>query len=330
MIFSPKNLIFALFFGVLLTFPVTTNAQLGLNESFTLNINPLYPEPGELVSADIVSFATDLDRAEVFWYLNGSLSASGIGKKEFSFNVGESGAKTTLTVVAAEESGKKFQKSIVINPSSVDLIWEANTYTPDFFNGKALHSSESEIKVTAMPRILRNGVPVSANNLVYKWKRNGIAMQDQSGYGKRSIVFDGAKTFGSDYITVEVSTVDNAVTSSGKVTIRPFEPQILFYLNDDFGVRSERVLGSSETIFVPEFTLKAEPYYFSLKELEDSKTNYSWTVNGRTVNPHQTNKNLITFRQEGGGGRGTVTLEIINLAKRLQSAAKSISLSFDL
>jgi hypothetical protein len=86
----------------------------------------------------------------------------------------------------------------------------------------------------------------------------------QSGYGKNSFSYTGPKIFGSDIVEVVVSTKDNAVYASNRVTISTTDPEIIFYEeNDLFGTNYTKVIPTTFSMQTEEFKLRAEPCYFT-------------------------------------------------------------------
>jgi len=50
------------------------------------------------------------------------------------------------------DSTHRIDKEIVIEPAQLDILWEStDSYVPPFYEGKALPSIESTIKVVALP-----------------------------------------------------------------------------------------------------------------------------------------------------------------------------------
>ena len=117
-----------------------TSTELG--NVISISTSPKYISPNQSVRVILNSYSFDLNAATMRWYSGGKLVLSGQGKTELTLTTGDVGEKKTVTVDVSV-NGKNFEKSIELLPESVDLIWQANTYTPPFYEGKAL----SAIKV---------------------------------------------------------------------------------------------------------------------------------------------------------------------------------------
>jgi hypothetical protein len=98
----------------------------------TIEINPTYPKPGERALASVNTYSLDLDRTEITWLVNGSVVKQGIGEKSIGFNVGKAGTSTKIEVRVSSQSLGELSDTITLTAGEVDLLWESNTYTPQF------------------------------------------------------------------------------------------------------------------------------------------------------------------------------------------------------
>lgn len=314
----------------ILVLPFFVLAQLDLAGQFlNLNITPENPLAGQTVTAKVESFSVDLNRVQISWFVNGRRVSSGVGKVSQAFTVGPIGSATTLEVVVTKSDGSTLSEKLTIRPAEVDLLWQSDTYLPPFYSGKALHTSESAVRVVAFPNLVAAGRKVSAGNLVYQWKRNGKPLPALSGFGKREIKFSGAKLFGQDLIEVEVSTRDNLVRARGQTLIKTVEPEIIFYpVRPLDGLLFNQPIGRIYELTDEELTVRAEPYYFSLAEVDSGRLLFSWLLNGQRISASPADPALATFREEGGAGENRVSLSIENPDKILQSASRSFVIVF--
>ena len=229
----------------------------------------------------------------------------------------------------SKQEGGELSAEAIIRPADVDILWQSHSYTPPFYRGKALHSSQSPITLTAMPYFISGGRAVDSDNLIYNWTRNDKPLLDQSGYGKRSLTITGAKIFGRDIIELTVATRDSRISAKRRVVINTIDPEILFYEERGLeGIHYDNELSGTFTLSNQELVLMAEPYFVSLPEFESDKINYTWTVDGKRANPDSENPLRLTLRQEGGPGMARLTLALKNPARSLQEAVASVFLKF--
>ena len=138
-------------------------------EDATLSITPEIPGALEDVRITASSYSFDIDSAKIIWTLNGKIAIQGTGEKVFNFKNGPAGKKTVVSFLATNNNGVRVQKDFSFIPQDVDIVWEAETYTPPFYRGKAMPSSEAIINISAIPHFFTGGKRVSSANLVYDW-----------------------------------------------------------------------------------------------------------------------------------------------------------------
>lgn len=302
----------------------------GSNVILNVTVTPPTPGPRQQVSVSVQSYATDLDRSDIAWFLNSKLAAEGTGQKTFSFKTGAAGSLSNILIVAKLPDGSTVQQSLDIRPAFLDLVWEAVSYTPPFYRGKALFPYEGTVKVVAMPDILTdNGGRLNPKNLVYAWSIDGNPVPDVSGFGKNFIFFNGALPFKTVSLSVTATTVDKLYSASGATTLTPQLPYILFYEDSPlYGVLYGNALGSNVPLANPEIRVAAVPYFIGAANRQDSALAYKWQLNNQPIAPGAS-KDGVTFRQNAGtSGVAQIGLDVSILNKVFQTASGGLSISF--
>ncbi len=303
--------------------------QANIDDFVIMNVKPNNIKPNKETRLTLVSYNIDLNRTEISWYKDGELVLSGIGKTQFSFMNKDLGMKTVVTAYA-----DKYKISKTFIPAEIDILWEAvDSYTPPFYKGKALASSESRIRVVAIPHLISlDGLKLDKNKLVYKWKKNRKYrdLNKQSGYGKDSIEFTQSLLLNNELITVEASSLDNKISFSENKLIKKTNPEIIIYQDHPLkGVEYEKAL--TEDIFMKnkEITLVAEPYYFSNNGFNLDNLVFNWYLNNKKINSgNSENKMTFGFEKEMEGV-SKVSLNIKHIEKILQFAkSNTISLLY--
>lgn len=296
--------------------------------SITVQTIPEKPQPGDSVEASVESYATDLDRAEISWYLNDTLAQQATGKKKFSFKVGAVGSVTNILVLIKTSEGTLVQKTITFRPASLDLIWEAESYTPPFYKGKALYPYQGTVKIVAIPNfVTENGGILSEKNLVYNWSVDDKAVPNQSGYGKNFIYVNGSIPLKSTNVSVDVTSMDQSIAGSNSTTITPQSPGILLYeINPLYGLLTNQAMSRLINLQNEEIKLSATPYFFSLKNQSLPNFSYDWQLDGKTIG---TGKRIVSFKPEKGAvGNANVTIDLKNPNKIFQFTSSAFSLLF--
>ena len=313
--------------------PAQAEAQVGMSMPYTLSnelgveVVPTYPRPNEKVFISLTLYSDDLNSADIAWYINGKNELQGKGKVNYSFKIGRVGEETKVEIRVKLQSGTSFSKSFTLNPASVDITWEANSYVPPFYKGKALHPRQGSLKLVAMPEFIKNGKRIAPENLIYKWS-NGINIyQDQSGYGKNVVVVNGSLLGKTENIEVLVTDPVNNLVAQSFLDISPTDPQIVFYENDPYyGHIFDEGLAGNFDLKNKEVQILAAPYYFT-KESSDL-LKYNWQLNGQEI-PSLSDSLTAVFRKpEKETGTSNVLLRVENLDRILQQAEGSLIMQF--
>ena len=146
--------------------PVISFAQSSFSSELGVDISPNYPRPNETVSINLSLYTADLNSALITWYRDGESVLEGRGETRYSFQMGPVGKETKIEIQIELLGGTSFSKTFTLNPASVDLVWEADSYVPPFYKGKALHAMQGRLKIVAMPEFVKNGARISPQNLI--------------------------------------------------------------------------------------------------------------------------------------------------------------------
>ncbi|MEX0934049.1 MAG: hypothetical protein WD003_02205 [Candidatus Paceibacterota bacterium] len=296
-------------------------------QNFIIKFFPQVPAPQEEVFINVESFSVDLNRATLRWFVNGTLFTSGVGVKKITIKVGEVGEETRVSVTATTPEGVVLNEEIRFTPTLVSLLWESNTYTPAFYKGKALLTTDNKIVVTALPWFSVDGVSfLNPQGLVYTWSRNGRVLGSLSGFGKQTLTITGPSLFQEMDLSVAISSFGGSLRGEASLTLSPQEPEIFFYEKHPLrGVLSERALGGEYSFFPDEITLHAEPYFFSQEDV-GSNLVFTWLLNGKEITGALGQE--ITLRKPEEAGRSRIGLKITNRNNFLQEVRRFLSITF--
>lgn len=317
-------IIFVAFFGA-----GAAHAQIpGIGNPIILETFPTSPQPNTAVTVRAKSFILDFDRASLSWSVNGQIFARGIGVTEVTFNLGDIGSATTVRVTATEGS-VSYSNDLVIRPATVEILWHANTYTPPFYRGKALPSSETIVQFVALPEVTAGSRRVAPSELIYTWKSGSKVLGSLSGVGRNAITLAAPRLAGKGTVSVAVETADGSGRALGFADIRSVRPEILFYENDPvLGIRYERAVGDTFNLNREEVMITAHPYYFAGNLRANPQATFSWQVNGHDVENPLPDQSSLVLRQTGGAGAATISLSLRHVSELLQRAGNSFSINF--
>lgn len=211
-----------------------------------------------------------------------------------------------------------------LHAQEIDLLWQGNTYTPPFYEGRALWSGQSNITFVAIPHIPGVSNP---SLLEYKWTKDSVVLGSISGIGKNSLSFSDS-IFGKPVnIKVEVFASDGALLASQSTTLSPQDPKILIYENNPlYGFLFNREVGDQYTIKGNEVTFASFPLFFSASDRNSGVMEYLWTTNSGSSE----NSNSVTYRvPEGVSGSSRITVKASNVDKSRQNVGKNFLVQFD-
>jgi len=321
----PISFIFLLAF---LIAPISAEAQLAevLNQSINFSIRPERPKPYDTVIVYMESYSIDLQSSEISWFVDGELKKREVGSKNLTFEVGGLGSISNVTAVIQTYDGGVFKKSLNIRPADVDMIWESESYTPPFYKGKSRFSYQGDLKVVAIPSIIReDGTKVPAKSLLYTWKKDGRVMADQSGYGLNTFKTSGSVPIRSTTIEVEVSTTDSLYVAGSSISINPERPNLIIYENNPvYGILFNRSLGTSLPVSKDELVLSAVPYFFDVVGKDGKNLDYKWVLGGEEN--REFGSNIVLRRVGDQGGKTSVSLRVSNTDKIFQFADASLNI----
>lgn len=276
--------------------------------SFDFEIQPQFPHPGETVSIFAETYSFDISRADVIWKVNGDTIKKGKGLKTFDFTAPEVGDKTTISFTATR-GGETISHSTNITTSAIDLIVEADTYTPALYKGRALATHKAPLRIVAAP-FFGNGY--DAEDLIYTWRVNGVVQGTLSGPGRSILKTTAAPYSRRTEIRVDVESADGKVQGREVVSIKTEVPQVLLYaINPLLGPSTTTILANRTELEEEEVTINAEPFYAPGTYRESLPITYKWKLNGKTVASTNDDLGTITLRQAGNGrGKAQVSVSI--------------------
>ncbi|MDQ3089727.1 MAG: hypothetical protein M3Q24_01060 [bacterium] len=310
---------------------ISVNAQgaVGVEDivgSTNFIVSPSVPRPNQEVRVIVEGSGIDLNNALLTWSVNGQVIKSGRGEKSISFVSGEIGSNSLVRLVIVSE-GKTYNKSVVVTPGSVDILWQGNSYTPPFYKGRSLWSTRGEIIFTAIPNVIgSNGSKLDPRQLTYKWVRNGTAEGSLSGYGRNSYRFSESGLSFGQVIRVDVYDGEKLVGRSS-INLRPSFPKNLIYENNPLlGYLFQNEISNNFILKNEEVTFGAFPYFFSATSKDDPLISYRWKIND-TSNIQIGNQ--VTFRApENSKGKSLIVLTTKHLERISQSASKDFLVQF--
>lgn len=248
---------------------------------FKIGLSNPTPAPREFLEAAITDANFDITRANIKWTLNGKILSEGKNNDKISFAVGDIGNESKLTAVITSPQGFNAVKTVILNPSDLDLLWSAETYAPYFYKGKPLATAASKVIVSAIPNIVLANKKTDSRNLYFKWFLNDDLSED--GLGKDSFAFNtGVFDNQNNAVKVVISNEKGNIIQNKTIIIPTREAQINFYEYDDvYNEKHNKALSNFEIIAGDSARFVAEPYF--APSLNPDSLRYLWTLNGKEI-----------------------------------------------
>lgn len=307
--------------------PQLAFSQTRVEEQISIDFSPTYPGPNENVSVSIESFQTDLNKSEINYYINGESISGGLGQKTFNFTTGGLNQEIDILIEIIKPNGQTLEKNYTINPGEVDLYYEAETYTPPFYKGKSDFTTQSRLKMVAIPNFSDDsGNIIPSSQIVYTWKINGNVDGGASGLGRNIYYYQPDIISRPIQVVLEASPRSSNQTSRIIKTIRPTEPSIFVYeKNPIYGTIFTQTVDSDLTLQREEIELEAIPYGFDNDIFRNGS--FKWFLNGSEVDNFKSN-NIIFRRTDNNPSSNDVIIEIEHRDKILQALRHGFILNF--
>jgi hypothetical protein len=308
--------------------PVHAQTSLpGTAQNVSIALNPANPGPNQKVVATLQSFGIDTSRSLVAWRINGKDATRGVGSRTLEITTGPVGTVTKIEAAVEGPNGIPIVVSRDIRPALVSILWEADTYTPPLYEGKALITPGAQFRLVALPELVTAaGVRVPATDLFYTWTRNGRNVPALSGYGKFAVTLINDTFVRPLSFGVTVSTLDKSIQAEGSVSI-PIAQTIVHLIEYHplLGMRVFEPIQSRFALSRDEVTLVAEPYYYSIASRDAPILEYIWKVG----NTQPVTRDRLVFRRTGTqAGETGVELRTTHKGQLMQTNRVPFTVSF--
>ncbi len=296
--------------GVLLATQVHAQA---VPDPIQITVTPETPAPGEQVQITLEGVGAFLGDAMITWKENGVAKLTGAGERVYTFTAGVLGSQTRIDITINSQVQGIIERALYFRPSTVELLWEADTTVPLFSKNKPLYSAGAQLKVVAFPNVVVNNSLVAPQSLSFQWSRNDTAAPAQSGLGRNTFTFEGDQLKPAEIVTVDVYFGGTRV-GSGAVNIPAVNPVLVMYNRDPLrGLVIDQAFPSAIALTGKEITIQAEPYYFSRSSNNAGLLQYTWNLNGEEIVGPDTARGILTLRQSGeGAGGATIQINLTN------------------
>lgn len=296
-----------------------------------LSLSSNNPVPGQNVTITARSYTIDIDSATIIWKIDGKEMKRGVGDTKYVVSAPPLSKVITINVIAIASDGKIVSNNISLGSGSVDIITESSGYLPPFFNGKIPLVFQNNLKIIAVPHLAdESGVEYNPKDIVYRWEKNDLFMNDNSGYGKQNITIPGSLIPRPFDMTVTATSKDGKHQAKTITTISYNDPKILFYSNDplygplfNISIPNKLYLNNNR-----EANILAVPYGFDKPRNDIGNLNFIWSINGNEETSLSKNESITVRSPETSFGTSDIQLTITNNENILQKTQNLFQIVF--
>ena len=306
-------------------------AQTGaVGTELAMSISPEHPRPGESVMVSVESYNIDLNRSEAHWFVNDKPIKTGTGGKQLQVLAGTNGEATSVRVVVIGENGTTYSAGVIFRPAEVNLLWQAESYTPPFYKGKALMPYQGTVLVAAIPSFSKGIGVMPSESLIYTWKEGDEVIGDSSGKGKNLFVFQGSIPMRTKTISVTVESIDHTMVAEESINVSPVAPRLLFYEEHPrYGLLFAKALIGNFFLNEDEVRVSAIPFYFETGAKQSKDISYEWQANYESM-ASEKGPSVTLRRASNAAGQSSLFLEAksTDLYKTFQAAEERLTIEF--
>ncbi len=263
-------------------------------------VTPDTPKTGDTMHLEAESALFDLTKSVLTWRIDGQVVAQGTGATKAEYAVGASATSIDVSLSVEDPLWGSASSDLTITPLELDIVFDAPTYVPPFYRGRALPSGGGSMRLQAIARFPGTRGTLADSSITYTWRRNNRILTSLSGLGKSNIVIDAPTPGDTDTISVRASANDDTLSATASVAIPSSEPAVMLYEDHPlFGVLFHSAL-PQEIPSRGDITVAAVPYFVTAQRLNDPVLKYSWRINEQPATASSTQKNEITLRSDSG------------------------------
>src|SRR3989344_115349 len=323
--FRKNFILLLLVLFILLSLPVKIGA---IGGDFFIPFLPDNPAPNSPVTAKLKSYQFDVNRAMIFWEIDGKIIAGGLSEKTIQLTSPDLGKTKQIIVYVTTADDVQASQTFILNGSDLDFLWEAMTSAPAGYKGKALPSAGSTVKVSAIPYLFKDNKKLSPESLIYEWSLDFKKKISDSGARKDSFAFSLENN--KDHTIIlkvsdrsETISFEKGFTISGDIA----SPEILFYEEQPLaGPIFRQALRGEISLRANDLTLRAEPFYFSRENI--ANLSYKWKMNNKPLAVGEKPNVLGLLAPAQGAGKTAIEVAIQHPDKFFQFAGASLKIIF--
>ncbi len=295
----------------------------GVSNGPQLELTPKYPRPGEQVAIRFADYGYS-SGGTLSWYLDGARLGDGDSQTTISLTAPALGTPRRVEARLQTASGVRTARTTIV-PMEVDIIVEAPTTAPYFYEGRRVPTVGTQARVVAIPHIYdERGVRIPASQLSYSWTLNNRLTKAAQG---DTVLETQLSPIGDSLVTLSIDAVGSTAHFETHFAIPLAAPSLSFHHIDPKRGMERSAVRDHYLRTQGEVTVRAEPYFVARDIYRNAQ--HGWTVNQQVTGNGNSDPQLITLRAGEGGGMSEVGFSVRNLSALSQFAEGLFQLVFE-
>lgn len=313
-------------FFILANLPHFASAQFStdiIGEAVSISLSPQYPNPGETVTATLEDYAIDATGATINWLQNGVVIPGTQNSRSLTLIAPGAGETMNIRTRLQFKDKPGLEAIVSITPLYSDVIVEPLTYTPVFYQGRALPVHGSLVNLTAL--IQNKAGQINPAGFTYNWQLNNNSVYGgpRTGNNRAQITVPYGR---SSLVTLSVTDSAGKQVTRRVISIPSVEVDLEFYDVSPLYGLSNRALTGSIALLGNSSTVRAVPYNLDTRAVTRNLFT-EWRINGVRTSTIDTDPFEISLKRQGEGA-ATVGFKVRNLAELLQGDEQSFQVQF--
>lgn len=321
--------IIAILLFVLMVSTTPAHAQVGgsigdiTGENVSIILDPQYPNPGDQVKATIDDYSLNSFGSTITWYFDGLSAPAVANTRTITFTAPAIGKSMDIVVRLTAQNGQILEAKRTITPLYLDLIIEPQTYTPLFYQGRALPTKGSIVFINAL---LQNSQgPIDTTKYSYNWSLNGKPVNGGAKMGANwsQITVPHGR---SSTIAITIQDKGGAIVARKLIAMPSVPIELHFYELSTLLGQSTRAITNDLILTGQSTTIKSAPYYLDTRAINDNLET-QWDINNLPIATENVDPFQINLSR-GVGGSARVGFKVTNLSELLQNADATFTVRF--
>jgi hypothetical protein len=270
----------------------------------TLRVSPSFPAPNAQATVRLEDYSVNAVGAEVFWFVDGVEQTAAKNERSITVTTGAVGKEIMVRAILRRQDGTDIATSLMVTPTVVDLVLEADTYVPSFYKGRSLPTRNSTLSAVAL---VHDGKSLADSAYTYRWTLGEDVLFAGPVRGKSRVSFE-MPLYSKDLV-VEVLNESGNTVGRRSMNIEAVQPELHFYEWSPLRGLYQRELSNPFALIGEETVIHGEPYFIP-KTPSRENTDLTWRIGGMPVSANAEAAQAFGLTRENLGN-GQVSLRLV-------------------